>query len=207
MAVVKNSTKVKGVKVLTPKFRVNWPHLFEPNEYILQTNNKIQYGITMLFEKGQDLSALKKAYTEAGTNLFGDQSKWPEFRYPTFKDQGDKEVSREDGTTYTPNGYVKGAALLEAKSKDKPGVVNQKNQEIIDPNEVYSGCYARAVVTFKAYDFQGNKGITCYLQHIQKMADGESLAGRTKPEDEFGVIEEEVFSSPAPSDEDAILGV
>ena len=54
-----------------------------------------------------------------------------------------------------------------------------------------------------------SKGITCYLQHVQKMADGDSLAGKTKAEDEFSALDtEDSFETPATetASEDGLFG-
>ena len=60
-------------------------------------------------------------------------------------------------------------------------------QEILDQSEVYSGCYARANISFYAYNTNGNKGIACGLNAIQKIRDGEPLGGtRVSVEDAFG---------------------
>jgi hypothetical protein len=58
-------------------------------------------------------------------------------------------------------------------------------QPIIDTSEIYSGVYARVSLSFYAFNSNGNKGIACGLQNIQKVRDGESLGGRTKAEDDF----------------------
>ncbi|WP_366512472.1 ssDNA-binding protein, partial [uncultured Acetobacterium sp.] len=46
-------------------------------------------------------------------------------------------------------------------------------QEIIDRSEVYSGVYGRASINFYAFNTNGNKGIACNLNNLQKIKDGE----------------------------------
>lgn len=66
-------------------------------------------------------------------------------------------------------------------------MVDRNRQEILDQSEVYSGCYARANISFYAYNTNGNKGIACGLNAIQKTRDGESLGGtRVSVDDAFG---------------------
>lgn len=74
---------------------------------------------------------------------------------------------------------------MNANSGTAPGVVDINRQPIIDTSEIYSGVYARVSLSFYAFNSNGNKGIACGLQNIQKVRDGESLGGRTKAEDDF----------------------
>jgi hypothetical protein len=39
--------------------------------------------------------------------------------------------------------------------------------------------------TFYAYNTNGNRGIACGLNNLQKLADGTPLGGRSRPEDDF----------------------
>ena len=80
----------------------------------------------------------------------------------------------------------RGCWVVRASSKVRPSVVDQDIQPILDPNGFYSGCYARASVNFFAFNQNGNRGVGCGLNNIQKIADGEPLSGRTTPEEDFG---------------------
>ena len=82
--------------------------------------------------------------------------------------------------------------FLNCNSKSAPLIVDENKQAIIDQSEVYSGCYARASITFYAYNTAGNRGIGCGLNGIQKLADGEPLGGNRETADEmFGDDEED----------------
>jgi len=202
--------KLAGILYTTPKFRANWVYIFKPRPDRDGQAKKPQYSITCLFEKGQDLKELKKAIIAAGAEAWGpDRKKWPPLKSTVIKDQGDCIRKREDGTEYLPDGYTPGALYMEAKTYTPPGIIDKGRQAILDEGDFYSGCYARAQVIFKAYSYKGD-GITCYLQHVQKWADGESLGGRTKPEDAFSAIEtdDEDFETPTEKDDvDDMLGV
>ena len=52
-------------------------------------------------------------------------------------------------------------------------------------SEVYSGVYGRASINFYAFNSNGNKGIACGLNNLQKLRDGEPLGGRSRAEDDF----------------------
>jgi len=181
--------KLKGVRFQTGKFRANWVHVIKPRPK-KSADEKTKYTITMLFEKGQDLTELKKAIFAAGVEAWGaDTKKWPRLKSTPMKNQGEQLKRRDDGTEFLPDGLVAGAYMMEAHTYNTPpGCVDQQKIEITDETQFYSGCYARASVVFKVYDFQGT-GITCYLQNVQKWADGKPLAGRPRAEDEFSAIE------------------
>ena len=77
--------------------------------------------------------------------------------------------------------------FLNANSTQKPGIVDRDLNEILDPDEVYSGCWGRASINFFPYNSNGNKGVGVGLNNIQKLKDGERLGGaRASAEDDFG---------------------
>ena len=60
-------------------------------------------------------------------------------------------------------------------------------------SEVYSGVYGRASISFYAFNANGNKGIACGLNNLQKISDGEPLGGRASAESDFATDDEEDF--------------
>lgn len=175
--------------VVTPEFRVSFPVVFAPRKNEL--NGKMEYSIVALFKKGEDLSKLKKACQEAIEKKWGvDQKKWPKNLRLPFRDQNEREkLNEETGKMFLPDGYEAGAIFLNLKSSQKPGVVDQKVQPIIDQAEFYAGCYAIASVNPFAYSQAGNNGVSLGLQNIQKVRDGEPFGGRTKAENDFAPVE------------------
>lgn len=177
--------------VLTPKFRVSFPNVFRPGK-VMQPGAEPKYSITMLFEKGADLSKLQAAAKAVCEEKWGaDKTKWPKNLRNPFRDQGEKEWP----------GYEAGAIFISASSKQKPGLVDEKVQDIIEEHQFYPGCYARATVRAFAYDQAGNRGVSFGLQNIQKLADGEPLGGRTNPSQDF-----EAVSGGAASTAEALFG-
>ena len=184
--------------VITPEFRVSYPRVFKPEKNDL--SGEMEFTVSALFKKGENLSALKKAAEEACEEKWGkDKSKWPKNLKSPFKDQGTREKEKEvveikNGKetktvkTVMPDGYEKGAMYLNLKSRQKPGLVDQSLNDIIDASEFYGGCYARASVRAMAYDMKVNKGVSFWLQNLQKTRDGESFGGRTAPQDDFEPI-------------------
>ena len=101
----------------------------------------------------------------------------------------DGDVDRPDDEAY------QGCYFINANSKDKPQIVDKKVKPILDPNEVYSGCYGRASINFYAFNQNGNKGIACGLGNLQKLEDGEPLSGHSRAEDDFEAYGEDDFLS------------
>lgn len=170
-----------STKLVTGKVRLSYANLFE----IDSTTGK--YGTVILIPK-TDTATLdkiknaKKAAYELGKN---DKLKGIPFERVAFtlRDGDDPaEVNEQNRDDYA------GHYFMNVSSKDKPGVVDQQVQPILDASEVYSGCYARVSINLFPYNSNGNKGISAGLNNVQKLADGESLGGRARAEDEFDVV-------------------
>lgn len=160
-------------KVLTPEFRVSFPAVFTPRSAM--DNAEPKYSVVMLFPKSADLSKLKAIAKAAIVEKWGD--KIPKDLRSPFRDGDDKEL----------DGYA-GHIFITASSKMKPGLVNGNREAIINVDEFYAGCYARATVNAFAYDRNGNRGVAFGLQNIQKLREGEPFSGKTKPEDDFDAV-------------------
>ena len=100
---------------------------------------------------------------------------------------GDRE--RPDDEAY------RGCWFINANSATAPGIVDSDRQPIIERSEVYSGVYGRASINFYAFNSNGNKGIACGLNNLQKIADGEPLGGKSRAEDDFATDDDEDFLS------------
>lgn len=70
----------------------------------------------------------------------------------------------------------KDSFFVNANSATKPGIVDADCQNILERSEVYSGVYGRASINFYAFNSNGNKGIACGLNNLQKIRDGEPSA-------------------------------
>lgn len=173
-------------KVLTPEFRVSFPHLFTAKKNDL--NGKDEYSVVALFPKDADLKPLLAAAQEVALSEFGpDKTKWPKNLKMPFK----KQEESLDKSGNMRDGHTTGAIMMNLKcdaSKNQPQVVDAKVQPIIDPKEVYAGCFAKATITFFAYNQTANKGVTCILNNFQKTKEGEAIGSRHRAEDDFTVV-------------------
>ena len=64
-----------------------------------------------------------------------------------------------------------------ANANRRPLIVDRQCAEILDQEEVYSGCYAQVKVGLFSYSASGNRGIGAGLETIRKVRDGERLSG------------------------------
>ena len=72
--------------------------------------------------------------------------------------------------------------FLNANSTREPAVIDRRAQPIMDQDEVYSGCYANVKLSFYPFNSNGNQGVAVGLVAVQKVKDGERLAGGTGTE-------------------------
>lgn len=171
--------------IMTPEIRVSFAHVFHPQANPANPNAEKKYSMAHLFPHPDKMTpAYKKEYAVFTAKIKAAiekaiADKWgakkpANLRMP-FRDQGEK----------TFDGYEAGAVWFNASSKNKPGLIDAGNNDIIDESEFYSGCYARSTLRVYAYDTAGNRGVGIGLQNIQKLRDGEPLSGRLKAQDEF----------------------
>ena len=179
--------------LMTPEFRVSYPYVFRPQKP-MQEGGEPKYSITMLFKKGENLKTFKDAAQAAVVAKWGsDKTKWPKNLRSPFRDQGEK----------SSEGYEDGAIFITATSKQRPGLVDGANNDIIDESQFYAGCYARATLRPFTYSKAGNNGVGFGLQNVQKLRDGESLSGRMKASDEFEPVADADLNSAGDSGEGA----
>ena len=176
--VVKNPTKViTGKKCVMSYLNVN-----EPKTPLGGGTPK--YSVSIIIPKSDTVTvekikaAIQAAYTEGESKLKGNSKVLPaleDLKIP-LRD-GDKERKGDDA--------YKNCYFVNANSTTKPGVVDADRQPILDSSELYSGIIGRASINFYAFNSNGNRGIACGLNNIQKLADGTPLGGHSRAEDDF----------------------
>ena len=171
-----------GVNITTPVCRLAYPAVFEMKPDL---NGKDQYSVTMLFDKTtNDMATLKAALLQAAKNEFGADVNLQTLDLKRIQD-GDSPNSQGGER----RAECKGQWVVKAKTSiAQPGVVDSKLNKILDPTEIYSGVYAHVNITAKAYT-KPKQGVTFYLNHVQKVKDGETFAGGPKSEDVFSALD------------------
>jgi len=164
------------IKVTTPVFRVSFPEVFNAvaQEKEDGTMGPLKYSITMLFEEGEDLSALENLVDVRAKEFFS--GKVPKNLRTPFRDGEEKEEYE---------GYEEGMVFCKASTFSRPGVIDLSREPLLEAGDLYPGCYARATVSAYGYNKKGNKGVALGLRNIQKVDDGERLDGKASAEDDF----------------------
>ncbi len=151
-----------------------------------------KYSVSLIIPKSDKVTiqkikaAIQSAYEEGESKLKGSGKSVPSLSViKTPLRDGDLE--RPDDEAY------KNAYFVNANSATAPGIVDADRQQIIDRSEVYSGVYGRASINFYAFNSNGNKGIACGLNNLQKIRDGEPLGGKASAESDFATDDDDDF--------------
>ena len=159
----------KAIQGGTPKFSVS---LIIPKSDV-KTIEKIK-------------AAIQAAYEEGQSKLKGNGKSVPVLS--TLKTPlRDGDLERPDDEAY------KNSYFINANSGTAPGIVDADRNPIIDRSEMYSGVKGRASINLYAYNVNGNRGIACGLNNLQKISDGTPLGGKSRAEDDFATEDDEDF--------------
>ena len=182
----KNPTKV----ITGPKTRWSYANVWQPKAI---DGGAPKYSVSLIIPKSDTKTiekvraAIQAAYDEGQGKLKGNGKSVPplsSIKTPLR----DGDVERPDDEAYA-NSY-----FINANSASAPGIVDAACQPIIDTSEVYSGVYGRASINFYAFNSNGNKGIACGLNNLQKIRDGESLGGKSRAEDDFADLDDDFLN-------------
>lgn len=181
----KNPTKV----ITGPKTRWSYANVWDPKSI---NGGTPKYSVSLIIPKS-DVATVKKieaaiqaAYEEGESKLKGNSKSVPSLKVlKTPLRDGDLE--RPDDKAYADSYFI------NANSASAPGIVDADRQPILERSEVYSGVYGRASINFYAFNSNGNKGIACGLNNLQKIADGEPLGGKSRAEDDFADDDDDDF--------------
>lgn len=184
--------KTIRTKVITgPNTIFSYVHAWEPKSV---NGGAAKFSVSLIIPK-DDLATVNKikaaiqaAYEEGEAKLKGTGKAVPPLAaLKTPLRDGDLE--RPDDPAYA-NSY-----FINANSSTAPGIVDADCNPILDRSEIYSGVYGRASITLYAFNSNGNKGIACGLNNLQKLRDGEPLGGKSRAEDDFSDRDDEDFLS------------
>lgn len=169
-------------KVVIP-CRISFANIWEPKSI---NGGEEKYSVSCLVPKGDKptLTKIHKAVEAAKEDAKG--KKWGGKIPPNLKlPLRDGDIDRPEDENYA------GHMFLNATSKDAPQIVDRKVQPILDPMECGSGDYCNVSVNFYGFAASGNKGVAAGLGNIQKVKDGERLAGKASAASDFEEIEGE----------------
>ena len=183
----------------TPIGLLSFPHVFVARP--AAPGAEPRFSCSLLFDtvaqKDPKFLALRQAVGAAIEERWPGKSKDPAFlaklRSP-FRKTSEKEYM----------GYKEmiGGIYISPWSKDRPGIVDARVQDIMVPADVWPGQMARATVRPFAYEISGNAGVSFNLNNIQICrTDGPRLDGRRSAAEEFDSVNAEDAGAMSMADE------
>lgn len=186
-----STTKVNNpMKVITgPNTRWSYANVWEPKSI---NGGTPKFSVSLIIPKSDTKTvakikaAIEAAYHEGESKLKGNGKTVPPLAaLKTPLRDGDAE--RLDDEAYA-NSY-----FINANATTAPGIVDVDRNPILTRSEVYSGVYGRASISFYAFNSNGNRGIACGLNNLQKVRDGEPLGGKASAESDFATDDDDEF--------------
>lgn len=172
---VTKSNDQDAQRIITPEFRVSYPHLIKANAF---GGGKPKFSVTMLYPKKGDLTVLKNAIRAAKIEKFGSKENWPaDIASPVQDGDAPSKPGKEERTGYAGHWVIKATANEDSR----PTVVDENAQTVMDAKVIYPGCYARAAIFARVWEFpvgSGRFGVQLILNGVQKTRDGETFSTR-----------------------------
>jgi hypothetical protein len=138
-----------------------------------------RFSLTIIFDKAAqarpEFKALQMGIDEAL------REKWPS-KLPTGLISPFHDGAEKAGVY---DGYKAGDIFISPWTKNKPGCVNSRKEDIIDWSEFYAGWIVRANVRPFAYDTAGKRGAALFLESVQFLKPGKRLDGRKAASESF----------------------
>ena len=174
--------QVPETKVVTGRVQIAFPNVYLPRA--ASEGQDPRFSVCLLIPK-TDKDTLAKINAGIAAAKLQGSDQWNgnglELKLPLR----DGDVEKPESPAFH------GMFFMNASSKSRPGVVDRSLTEIVDPGQIYSGCYCRASLNFYPYNQAGNAGVGCGLNHLQKLADGSLATERARAEEDFSVVGEE----------------
>lgn len=158
-------------RVTTGRVRFSYASLFHPRSV---NGGPEKYSVTLLIPKAdkKTMDKIRRAIAAATEQA---KEKIKKFPLKPTNTVHDGDGLKDSGDPYGEE--CKGCYVIAVSSTRKPTVIDRDKMPITDEDELYSGCYGRAVINFYGYDAGGKKGISAGLNGVMKLADGERLGG------------------------------
>lgn len=188
-----NSTKLANpMKVITGKdTRWSYANVWEAKSI---NGGTPKFSVSLIIPKTDTVTvqkikaAIQAAYEEGQAKLKGNGRTVPPLTAIKMPLR-DGDTERPDDPAYA------GSYFINANSATAPSIVDADCNPILTRSEVYSGVYGRASINFYAFNSNGNKGIACGLNNLQKIRDGEPLGGKSSAASDFSTDADEDFLS------------
>ena len=176
------SNQVNSTKVVTGKVRFCYVNVFEPTA--MNEGDNPKYNICILISK-DDKATLDKISKAIAAAKEAGKAKLANKNGQLPADAALKLPLRDGDAERSDDPAFENCYFINANSNRKPSIVDRDLNPIMEKEEFYSGCYGRASINFYAFNVS-SKGIAAGLNNLQKLEDGEMLAGGSTAEEDFG---------------------
>ena len=153
--------------------RLSYANIWEPKQ--VNGTGDPKYSCCLLIKKSDTAAIAKlKAAIEAVKKGPQALARWG--RLSSQEPEAAPARRAPKRTTRTTSCYF----LNRQRPSDEPPSrrsIDRACNDVLDQDEVYSGCYAMSRSASFSYSASGNKGIGAGLEVIQKVRDGERLSG------------------------------
>ena len=178
--------------VVTPYATLSFPNLFAPKPRA--EGGEPVYSAALLFDaaaqRSPEYKAMQTACIDAARAKFGASVNLASVRMP-FTDAGEKADKYQ--------GYEEGVIVINPWTKQKPGIIDARKQDVLLPEQVYAGQLVRAQITPFAWTNSGKKGVSFGLNHIQIVKhDAPRIDGRIAANKAFDDLPEEYQGDESP---------
>lgn len=164
---------MKSIKIQTGLCRLSYAYVFEPRPNDDPTQ-KAKYSASIIIPKTEKrtLAAIKEAVSKLrqdpeARGIWGGSDRGI---HEPLHDSDTDELKCDDEA-------YKNTYFMNASSTRKPKLFSKDRTEIIDPEELYSGCWCQFQINLFCYSNSGSKGIGVGLTAIRKIKDGDALGG------------------------------
>lgn len=185
----------KGVKAIFGGVRLNWVYVATPK---VDNKNplKSQYRVQAILGSGEKefIAGLKKAceqYLRAAAVAWGGDVREKVMKKMFALDSDGSffktvQIDGVDAVAINAHSTVTRTSESEAfAAKYPPRLVYVDGSQPADAaqaeKDFVSGIYADVAVYIAAYDVDGSKGLSVYLNGVRKLADGEQIVGASDP--------------------------
>jgi hypothetical protein len=184
---------MSDAQIITPTGVLSFPGFFESRAAV--EGAEPRYEGTLILDKtaqgSDEFRKLKEAIAKAA------KDKWPN-QMP----KGLRSPIRDCAEKPDYEGFDEGKVFFRAWSKSRPGLIDNRKQKILVPDDVWAGQLARFAVRPFAYDVSGNRGVLLALDHVLIVKkDMPRIDGRSSPENVFkDVASDELDNADAEGD-------
>lgn len=140
------------------------------------------YGTELIVKDADTVRAVKDYLNEV----------MEEAKVTTWENKVPKQLNIPLKIGNVENELEAGAYIVKTSSKQQPKLFirpegSERAHEVTEEelDEIYAGMVGDAIVKFRAYSYNGIKGIKAYLNAVCKTGDGTPLAAKTSYEDVF----------------------